>query len=143
MHYRIGALALMMVALPISASAQKQKKVDHPAYLPSWQVERVVPKGEKRRIGFRTSLFPDCTSRGAVIVRLTGMPKSGTVTFGEIEDFPNMTDEDYKKCNTQKVPGTAVIYDPNPDFTGTDTFSGTEIYPNGQARKIEVKVSVE
>ena len=29
MHYRIGALALMMVALPISASAQKQKKVDH------------------------------------------------------------------------------------------------------------------
>ena len=28
------------------------------------------------------SLFPDCTSKGAIIVRLTGMPKSGTVPYG-------------------------------------------------------------
>ena len=128
---------------PISAGAQEQKKVEYPAYLPSQQIERVVPKGEKRRIGFLTSLFPDCTSRGKIIVRLTGMPKSGTVTFEEIETFPSMTHEDYKKCNTGKVPGTAVSYEPNQDFTGTDTFSGTEIYPNGQARKFEVQVSVE
>ena len=71
------------------------------------------------------------------------MPRSGTVTFEEIETFPSMTDEDYKKCNTGKVPGTAVSYEPNQDFTGTDTFSGTEIYPSGRARKFEVKVSVE
>ena len=57
------------------------------------------------------------------------MPKSGTVTFEEIEAFPNMTHEDYKKCNTGKVPGTAVIYEPNPDFTGADTFSGTDNLP--------------
>jgi hypothetical protein len=144
MHYRIGFLALMMVALPVSASAQKQKKEEFPAYLQSWQVERVVPKGEKRRLGFFVHLYPDCTSRGAIIVKLTGKPKSGTVTFEEIETFPYpFTHEDYKKCNTEKVPGTAVSYDPNPDFTGTDAFSGTVIYSNGQARKFEIKVSVE
>ena len=54
-----------------------------------------------------------------------------------------MTVEDYKKCNSKKVPGTSVIYDPNPDFTGTDTFSGTVIYSGGQARKFEITVSVE
>jgi hypothetical protein len=47
------------------------------------------------------------------------------------------------KCNKEKVPGTAVIYDPNPDFTGTDTFSGTIIFIDGLARKFEVKVSVD
>jgi hypothetical protein len=144
MHYRIGVLALMMVALPISASAQKLKRVESPAYLPFWQIERVVLKGEKRRIEFFVHLYPDCTSQGTIIVRLTGKPKSGTVTFEEIEAFnPSFTHEDFKKCNTEKVPGTAVSYDPNPDFTGTDTFSGTVIYSNGRARKFDVKVSVE
>jgi len=47
MHYRIGVLALMMVALPISASAQKLKKQEFPAYYDAWSLERIVPKGEK------------------------------------------------------------------------------------------------
>jgi len=92
---------------------------------------------------FLTSLNPDCSSQGTIIVKLTGKPKSGTVTFEEIEHFTNNTHEDYKKCNINKVQGTAVNYDPNPDFTGTDTFSGTAIYPSGRARKFETKVSVE
>ena len=141
MRYGIGVLALIMVALPISASAQKQNNQKFPAYLPFWQIERAVPKGEKRTLA-RQPTKSD-TSKGAIIVRLTGMPKSGTVTFEEIETFPGMTHEDYKKCNTVKVPGTAIMYDPNPDFTGTDTFSGTMIYSDGMARKFDFKVSVE
>jgi hypothetical protein len=35
------------------------------------------------------------------------------------------------------------LLEPNPDFTGTDTFSGTIIFIDGLARKFEVKVSVD
>ena len=132
-----------VIALPVSASAQKQKTEQFPAYLDAWSIERIVPKGEKRRLMFLTGLNPDCSSQGKTIVKLTGKPKSGTVTLEEIEHFPNNTHEDYKKCNTDKVRGTAVNYDPNPDFVGTDTFSGTVLYPSSRARKFEMKVTIE
>jgi hypothetical protein len=90
---------------------------------------------------FLTSLNPDCSSQGTIIVKLTGKPKSGTVILEEIEHFPDNS-QDYKKC-IDKVRGTAVSYDPDPDFTGTDTFSGTVLYPSGRARKFETKVTVE
>ena len=145
MHCRIGVVALMMVAITgTSASAQRLKKEESPAYLAPSHVERIIPKGgERLRILFLTSLNPDCSSMGKTIFKLTRRPKFGSVATGETEHFPTYTNEDYKKCNTDKTTGTAVFYAPDPDFVGTDTFSGTAIYPSGRARKFEIKVSVE
>ena len=58
MRYRLGFLALMMVALPISANAEKQNNQKFSAYLPSWEIERVVPQGEKRVLGYFYNLNP-------------------------------------------------------------------------------------
>jgi hypothetical protein len=135
----------MMVAITgTSASAQRLKKEESPAYYAPMHVERIIPKGgERLRVLFLTNLNPDCSSKGKTIFKLTRRPKFGSVASGEIEDFPGLTAEDYKKCNTDKTTGTAVFYAPDPDFVGTDTFSGTAFYPNGRARKFEIKVSVE
>src|SRR4051812_18079862 len=145
MHCRIGVLVLMMIALPAaSVSAQRLKKEESPAYLAPLNVERVIPKGgDKLRILFLTSLNPDCSPMGKTIFKLTNKPKFGSVTLQETEHFPSYTNEDYKKCNADKTQGTAVFYDPDPDFVGTDTFRGTAIYPSGRARKYEIKVIVD
>ena len=130
----------------LTATAQAQTVTKKPtvtsAFLPPVVSERVVPKGESRTLLFAASVNPDCSSSGAVVPRLTRKPQHGSVRFEEGENFSTFGGE-YAHCSKQKVPGVALIYEPDVGFEGSDNVVATMLYPSGRARRYELRISVQ
>ncbi len=78
-------------------------------------------------------------------VRIVTPPRNGVATISQVRDYPAYpkTNPSYK-CNTKLIPMTAVKYQPNPGFTGTDSlelqtnFTGSLSAPDKTAITVEV-----
>ena len=114
-----------------------------PAAPPSFPLMRVVPRGESRMIAFFTSLFPDCSSQGPVVIRTLDQPRHGTVAFAESDSFPRYgTGSPLVACNGRKVPGLKMTYTAEDGFEGLDTFRIFVINADGTGYESDVRVSV-
>jgi hypothetical protein len=95
-------------------------------------------------IAFYASLWPDCSSQGPVVIRLTQPAEHGTVSFEADDSWvyfspgtPNAT------CNAKKAPGTKVFYDASEQgYEGSDSFQVFIIFPSGTASDVRFNISV-
>lgn len=111
--------------------------------IPSFPMHRVVPRGEVRTIGFFTSLYPDCSAIGPVVVRTLSPPQHGRVSFAAADSFPRYgPSAPLAACNSRKVPGTRMTYEPDEGFEGVDGFRLLVINADGTAAEYDAKISV-
>jgi hypothetical protein len=140
-------VAIILASAFLSAGAEAQpvtkKPTVTPAFYPPQVFERVVPKGEARTVLFASMVNPDCSSQGAIVPRLNRKPQHGSIRFEEGENFSTFSASDYAHCSKQKVQGVAVIYEPDVGFEGSDNVVATMLYPNGRARRVELRISVQ
>ncbi|GJD33173.1 hypothetical protein FMGBMHLM_0058 [Methylobacterium aerolatum] len=149
-------LALALTAGPVSAApapaaepAPAQPAPAQPAPVLesetpiAFPLTRIVPKGEARAIAFLTSLFPDCSSQGPVVIRLLSQPKHGRVTVEDENSFPRYEPASpLAACNARKVPGKRVTFESDEKFEGTDAFRMLVINADGSGYEVAVKMLV-
>ena len=107
------------------------------------RMTRVVPSGANQRIGFFTSLNPDCTSSGPFNVRITKQPEHGAVSVATATNFPNYARETIRrKCNHHRVKGMQINYKSTENYIGDDALELLVLFPTGFAWEIQSDVSV-
>ncbi len=122
---------LASLCAPAAADETATPAVTMPAPV---NISRFVPTGEERRIGFVASLFPDCTSRGPIIARVTKAPAHGTVTSASADSFPSyVATNRLSSCNEKKSPGLDIFYKSEDGYLGTDEVTLFLIFPDGTA----------
>lgn len=78
-------------------------------------------------------------------VKVVTPPRNGVATIVQVRDYPAYPKANHLyKCNTKLIPMTAVKYQPNPGFTGSDelalqtNFNGALNPPDRTAITVEV-----
>jgi hypothetical protein len=121
----------------LSSSAFGQEGLDKK------QFTRVVASETNQRIGFYTSLNPDCTARGNVNIRVTKQPEHGSAEITTAINFPTYPKEHIRsKCNDHKVRGVQVHYKSAEKYVGDDALDLLVLFPNGFAWEVHYDVSV-
>ena len=137
------ALGAPVDPTPPSTLAPPSPSTPSPPPPPSFPLMRVVPKGEARTIAFFTSLFPDCSSQGPVVIRTLDQPRHGAIDVAQGDSFPRYgVGSTLAACNTRKVPGLKLTYTAEEGFEGLDTFRIFVINADGTGYESEVRVSV-
>lgn len=125
------------------ASPPANPPATEPQAIPTFPLQRVVPKGEVRGIAFFTSLYPDCSTIGPVVVRTLTPPGHGRVAFEGVDSFPRYgPGAPLASCNSRKVSGTRMTYEPDEGFEGADGFRLLVINADGTAAEYDAKVYV-
>ncbi|MFM9975537.1 MAG: hypothetical protein ACKVON_13310 [Beijerinckiaceae bacterium] len=107
-------------------------------------VSNVVTTPTKiQKIAFYYALSADCNSLGKTEVRIITPPSNGQLKIEFTDDFPSYRSGDQRfHCNSRRVPGTKVIFIPNPNFAGQETIVTEGFYPNGRAAKLTSNITV-
>ena len=114
-----------------------------PTPQPSQNVTPVGVMDQKLRLGFFSSLNPDCSSLGFDSVRIIEEARHGTVAIDHGESFSNYAQDNSRfECNKHPTEGTIVSYEPNAGFTGADSITIEAISPSGGAFKRHYMISV-
>jgi hypothetical protein len=144
---RICLLALMITSsaygqtAPAPAPAPTVQPT--PSYLNHYNFNRFVPSGEQRMINFYASIWPDCSSRGPVVGRITTPPQHGVLEFAPLDSFLFISaTSSLAKCNDKKVPGLGVNYTSEPNYTGEDGADIFIIFPDGSAAESHYTIVV-
>ncbi len=141
----LATLCLIVPALaaPVDPTPPTTLAPPSPPPPPSFPLMRVVPKGEARTIAFFTSLFPDCSSQGPVVIRILDQPRHGAIDIAQGDSFPRYgVGSTLAACNTRKVPGLKLTYTAEEGFEGLDAFRIFVINADGTGYESEVRVSV-
>jgi hypothetical protein len=97
-------------------------------------ISRFIPTGEERTIAFVASLYPDCTSRGPIVVRVIKAPAHGIVNFANAESFPNFNVANkLSACNDKKTSGLNILYKSEDGYVGDDGADLFLMFPDGTA----------
>jgi hypothetical protein len=107
------------------------------------QFTRVVASGTNTRIGFFTTLNPDCTASGNVNIRVTKQPEHGSTETTTTINFPTYPKEHSRaRCNVHKVRGVQVNYRSAEKYVGSDEFDLLVLFPNGFAWEVRYDIDV-
>src|SRR5947208_1032360 len=108
------------------------------------KVIRFVPAGEEWSVGTLASLYPDCSSRGRIVARVTDKPRHGEVTSTDGDVFPNMaSNSPLAVCNSKRSPGLTIRYRSEADFVGEDSMKVFLIIPDGSAAEWDYELIVK
>jgi hypothetical protein len=106
-------------------------------------VTRVVASGANERLGFFTTLNPDCTTKAIATVRVVKPPEHGKLDTAIGINYPNYSkDHSRYKCNQHRVKGVQVNYRPADKYVGEDAFDLLVIWPQGFAWELHYDISV-
>ena len=96
------------------------------------------------QVYFGTAINPDCSSMGDIVFSVKVPPAHGKVVFQRAAQFPNFTKDNQRyKCNEQRLPGTAVIYTSDKDYSGDDQFTVNLVTPVGQLVTFRYLVKIQ
>jgi hypothetical protein len=132
-----------MLAIAQSAAAQETPATPpgppKPPELRPVNLNRFVPSAEERTVAFYSSLFPDCSSKGAIVGRISDKPEHGTLTFVPMDSFPSYgTGSTLASCNNKKVAGLNINYKSDNDYIGEDQATILLIFPDGFASQLQI-----
>jgi hypothetical protein len=106
-------------------------------------ISKTVATGRPLKLGFFSSVNPDCSSRGRPTIRLTRAPEHGRVTVTQTMDFPNFPASNVRfVCNKSRVAGTAINYVSDRGFVGTDNVQAETIFPDGNSTQRSYTIKV-
>jgi hypothetical protein len=126
----------LMFAIFLAAPAFGQDSTTTPSVdLPkAVNINKFVPSGMERAIGFVVSVFPDCSSRGPVVPRVIMQPAHGTVTFATEDSFSNFAaNSRFAACNEKKGSGLTINYKSEDSYVGEDHIELLLMFPDGSA----------
>ncbi|MGI3903850.1 MAG: hypothetical protein ACRYGP_18155 [Janthinobacterium lividum] len=133
MSTRCVALA---TALTVFAAAPVSAKAISPVY-------KVVHSGTLTPIGFHYYLEEGCRSPGPVQINVVTPPQNGEVSEGPRSAHPSYPATSHlAACNRVKIRGTEIYYRSAPGYQGSDSYVVERIFPNGDAQRFQIDVSV-
>jgi Domain of Unknown Function with PDB structure (DUF3857)/Transglutaminase-like superfamily len=107
------------------------------------EISRVVAADRDMRLDFLYSINPDCTSMGYPAVRTVERPKHGTITIENSTGFSNFPADNLRaECNKRRSDGVAIIYKPEPGYTGPDSVDFDAIFASGTLSKRHYTIEV-
>ncbi len=129
------SLALVAVSSTLAAAPLGAEPVS-PVY-------KVVRSGALAPMGFHSYLEHGCRSPGPVAINLVVPPQNGTVSEGPRSAFPSYRAwSPLAACDRMKVSGLQVYYRSAPGYTGPDSYVVERVFPNGDAQRFRINVSV-
>jgi hypothetical protein len=127
---RTGIIAFMALALS-GAAAQAQYGY------------KVAAAGKPLELYWATSVNPDCSSRGAVTIKVTEPPRHGRVTISRTGVFPTFSAANVRQhCNTRRVPGVKAFYVSQRGYQGPDRVAIDVIWPSGRYVRRDISITV-
>src|SRR5262249_12309229 len=128
---RTGLIALMALALSggIAEAAYGYK---------------VAASGVPLQLYWATSVNPDCSSAGAVTIKV-GEPQShGRVTISRTGVFTNFSAANVRqRCNTRRVGGVKAFYTSQRGYLGADRVAIDVIWPTGRYLRYDINIAVK
>ena len=104
---------------------------------------RVVRSGALAPMGFHYYLDASCRSPGPVTINLVVPPRYGEISEGQRVAHPSYRSGDsLAACNRIRVRGLEVYYRSKPGYTGPDSYVVERVFPNGDAQRFRIDVSV-
>jgi hypothetical protein len=108
------------------------------------RMTRSAASGVRFRLSFETSLNPDCSAMGKTTVRVLTKPLHGTATIDETKDFTSYEAANQRyHCNERKTAGTAIYYQSERGYTGSDVISYEIISPTGVRHQNDFDIAVK
>jgi hypothetical protein len=115
--------AMIAAGLALALSAGSA----HAAWL-----NKVAASGKPLILSQPSVLNPDCSSMGAITIKVVEGPEHGRVTSGRASVFPHFPPSNPRsQCNTRRVSGTSVTYVSQRGYQGTDRVVIDLISPTG------------
>jgi hypothetical protein len=106
-------------------------------------LNRFVPTAEERTVAFFSALFPDCSSKGEFVGRITTKPQRGAINLQQTNSFPFYGPNSLMVgCNTKKTPGIGIGYKSDDSYVGEDRASILLIFPDGTASQLNLLLLV-
>jgi hypothetical protein len=114
-------VVITLASLVLSASAAQAQYV------------KVAVSGQPMMLYQANSTNPDCTTMGAVTMRVVGGPQHGRVTVSSTGVFPTFPlNNPRSRCNTRRVAGKKAFYTSRRGYVGSDAVALEVIFPNGR-----------
>jgi hypothetical protein len=105
--------------------------------------EKVVASGRPLLLYQASSTNPDCSSAGAVVLRVAQGPEHGRVSVRPTGVFPTFSEANPRSvCNRRRVAGMQATYVSQRGYMGPDAVVLEALFPNGQGRRITVSIRV-
>jgi hypothetical protein len=105
--------------------------------------EKVVASGRPLTLYQASSTNPDCSSAGAVVLRVAQGPEHGRVSVRPTGVFPTFAAANPRSvCNRRRVAGMQATYVSQRGYIGPDAVVLEALFPNGQGRRITVSIRV-
>jgi hypothetical protein len=109
----------------------------------SAQAEKVVASGRPLMLYQAYSTNPDCTSAGAVVLRIAQAPEHGRVSIHHAGIFPRFPDSNPRSvCNRRRVSGMQATYVSQRGYIGSDFVVLEALFPAGRGVRVTLPIRV-
>jgi hypothetical protein len=136
-----GPSAPIAPAIPVSTTTGAAPAASAPPKRA--EISRVVAADRDVRLDFLYSINPDCTSVGYAAVRIVQQPKHGTITILNTTGFSNFPADNVRaECNKRRSDGVAIVYKPDPGYTGADSADLEVIFASGNLKKPHYAIDI-
>jgi hypothetical protein len=109
----------------------------------SAQAEKVVASGKPLQLYQAAATNPDCSSAGAVVLRVAQPPAHGRISIRQTGVFPNFSAANPRSaCNRRRVSGVQAIYVSERGYTGPDLVVLQALFPAGRGVNVTFSIRV-
>jgi hypothetical protein len=113
------------------------------ALMASAHAEKVVASGRPLLLYSVYSTNPDCTSAGAVVLRVAQPPEHGRVSIRQTGVFPRFAESNLRSvCNRRRVPGIQATYVSQRGYVGSDSVVLEALFPAGRGVRVTLPIRV-
>ena len=104
---------------------------------------KVVASGRPLILYHAYATNPDCTSAGAVVMRVAQAPEHGRVSIHQTGVFPQFPESNIRSaCNRRRVPGVEAIYVSQRGYLGPDIVVLEVLSPAGRGVRVTLPIQV-
>jgi hypothetical protein len=105
--------------------------------------DKAVASGRPLQLYHASSTNPDCSSAGAVVMRVVQAPAHGRVSVRQAGVFTNFPpDNPRSACNRRRVRGVEATYVSQRGYLGPDFVVLQVLYPAGREVNVSVPINV-
>lgn len=104
---------------------------------------KVVASGRPLMLYQASATNPDCTSAGAVVLRVAQAPEHGRVAIRKTGVFPRFAESNIRSvCNRRRVSGVEAVYTSQRGYLGSDTVVLEALFPAGRGVRVVIPIRV-
>jgi len=130
------ASAIALAVVGNASAADKWTDEETSAGLKKVEHTRYALSGSPLRLQFLYALNPDCTFIDGYQFAIIKEPEHGTAEIVPHTAFPIFAKDNPRfKCNEQQIQGQALIYKPDDNYEGPDSFTFLNLTPSGFAQE--------